>query len=63
MIVKIFFIIVRVLMMVVVINYEKQKEKMMVKIYSPDGMVLMIVGDGVCKAHDGNGWQQPWWWC
>jgi hypothetical protein len=24
---------------------------------------LMIVGDGVCKAHDGNGWQQPWWWC
>lgn len=55
MIVKIFFIIVSVLMMVVVINYEKQKEKMMVKIYSPDGMVLMIVGDGVCKAHDGNG--------
>jgi len=35
----------------------------MVKIYSPDGMVLMIVDDGVCKAHDGNGWQQPWWWC
>lgn len=35
----------------------------MVKIYSHDGMVLMIVGDCVCKVHDGDGWQQPWWRC
>jgi len=50
-------------LVMVFISYEKQLEKMMVKIYSHDGMVLMIVGDGVCKVHDGGGWHQPWWCC